>query len=455
MNLHVFREYDIRGVVDKDLTDEFVNKLGKGFGTLVKRKYGKKVSVGGDIRLSTERFRTAIIKGILSTGVDVYDIGRCPTPAQYFSIGHLECDAGVQITGSHNPPDYNGFKMTSKIGSIFGKEIEEIKNIIQDNDFERGSGEAVKFDILTPYIDRIAEDIDLPKRIKIVLDSGNGAAGLVVEKVFDRLNVDASYLFTEPDGLFPNHHPDPTIPENLKDLIQKVQVLDADIGIGFDGDADRIGVVNKAGEIIWGDKLMILYSREVVKNLGNVPIVFDVKCSQSLIEEIEKAGGTPVMWKTGHSLLKQKMKEIKSPLGGEMSGHIFFGDRYLGYDDAIYAAVRTVEIIAKSDKTIEEHLADVKDYVSTPEIRLNIRTDEEKFAIAEKAKQYFSEKHKVNNIDGVRIFFEDGWGLVRASNTQPVIVARFEAQSLQRVEEIKNYVLGKLNEFGEILPDGH
>ena len=453
MNLQVFREYDIRGVVDKDLTDEFVYALGRAFGTLVKRKYGDLVSVGGDIRLSTERFRKLIIDGIISTGLDVYDIGRCPTPAQYFSIIHLKCAAGVQITGSHNPPDYNGFKMTSESGSIFGDEIQEIKNLILENDFESGLGSVKKYDILSPYIERIVDGINLSKRIKVVLDSGNGAAGLVIEEIFDQLNVDSTYLFTEPDGLFPNHHPDPTIPENLKDLVKKVHEIDADIGISFDGDADRIGVVNAKGDIIWGDKLMILYSREVIKELGNVPIVFDVKCSQSLVEEIEKAGGTPVMWKTGHSLLKQKMKEIKSPLGGEMSGHIFFGDRYFGFDDAIYAAVRTVEILANSDKDIQGHLADVKDYVSTPEIRLNIRSDEEKFIIADKAKSYFSEKHKVNDIDGVRIFFDDGWGLVRASNTQPVIVARFEAQSQHRLEEIKNYVLNKLNDFGEILPD--
>ena len=453
MNLQVFREYDIRGVVDKDLTDEFVYALGRAFGTLVKRKYGDLVSVGGDIRLSTERFRKLIIDGIISTGLDVYDIGRCPTPAQYFSIIHLKCAAGVQITGSHNPPDYNGFKMTSESGSIFGDEIQEIKNLILENDFESGLGSVKKYDILSPYIERIVDGINLSKRIKVVLDSGNGAAGLVIEEIFDQLNVDSTYLFTEPDGLFPNHHPDPTIPENLKDLVKKVHEIDADIGISFDGDADRIGVVNAKGDIIWGDKLMILYSREVIKELGNVPIVFDVKCSQSLVEEIEKAGGTPVMWKTGHSLLKQKMKEIKSPLGGEMSGHIFFGDRYFGFDDAIYAAVRTVEILANSDKDIQGHLADVKDYVSTPEIRLNIRSDEEKFIIADKAKSYFSEKHKVNDIDGVRIFFDDGWGLVRASNTQPVIVARFEAQSQHSLEEIKNYVLNKLNDFGEILPD--
>lgn len=448
---HIFREYDIRGVVDKDLTDDIVYSLGLGFGTLVRKKYGRIVSVGGDIRLSTNRFRKLIVKGLMDCGLEVYDLGDCPTPAQYFSMKHLNCDAGIMITGSHNPPDYNGFKMTSKDGSVFGEEIQEIKNIIEKKEYISGKGSLKNIDILTPYIERVVSGINLNKRIKVVLDSGNGAAGLVVERIFDQLDVDVTYLFSKPDGNFPNHHPDPTVPENLATLIQTVKNQKADIGIGFDGDADRIGVIDKAGNIIWGDKLMILYSREVIKNLGNVPIVFDVKCSQALPEEIEKAGGTALMWKTGHSLLKQKMKEINSPLGGEMSGHIFFGDRYYGYDDAIYAALRTVELLSGSNKDIGQMFAEVNPYFSTPEIRLNIKNDEEKFVISRKAKEFFKKKHEIIDIDGVRILFGDGWGLVRASNTQPVIVTRFEARSPQRLEEIKAYVLNELKNFGEII----
>lgn len=450
---HIFREYDIRGVVDKDLSDTIVYSLGLGFGTLVRKKYGKIVSVGGDIRLSTNRFRKLIIRGLMECGLEVFDLGDCPTPAQYFSMKYLNCDAGIMITGSHNPPDYNGFKMTSKNGSVFGEEIQEIKEIIEKKEYINGKGSVKNIDILTPYIDRVITGINLRKKIKVVLDSGNGAAGLVIERIFDQLDIDVTYLFSEPDGNFPNHHPDPTVPGNLTTLIETVKNQNADIGIGFDGDADRIGVIDKTGNIIWGDKLMILYSREVIKSLGNVPIVFDVKCSQALPEEIEKAGGTPLMWKTGHSLLKQKMKEINSPLGGEMSGHIFFGDRYYGYDDAIYAALRTVELLSDSNKDIGQMFSEVNRYFSTPEIRLNTKSDEEKFIISGKAKEFFKKKHEIIDIDGVRILFGDGWGLVRASNTQPVIVTRFEARTPQRLDEIKAYVLNELKKFGEIIDE--
>ena len=296
MKNHIFREYDIRGIVGKDLDDSFAYDLGRAYGTLVKKKYGNIVTVGGDVRHSTADLQKKIISGLASTGMRVIDVGRVPTPAQYFSIHHHNADAGIMITGSHNPPDYNGFKMTSKEGSVFGPEIQELKEIISSGSYEVGNGSTEKYDILPDYIERVLEGMDFSRRKKIVFDSGNGAAGLVVEQVFDALNVDPIYLFSEPDGNFPNHHPDPTVPENLTALIAAVKSHDADLGIGFDGDGDRIGVVDKNGNIIWGDRLMILYARQVINKMGNVPVVFDVKCSQALAEEITKAGGTPIMW---------------------------------------------------------------------------------------------------------------------------------------------------------------
>jgi phosphomannomutase/phosphoglucomutase len=445
---HIFREYDIRGTVGNELTADTAFLLGRGFGTHVKNKYGTRVTVGGDVRISTPMLQKAFIDGLMACGISVIDLGATPTPAQYFSIQHLQADAGVQITGSHNPPEFNGFKMTSKTGSIFGDEITTIKNIIIHETFAEGKGAYVSKDILSPYCQAIVDRCDFKRRLKVVLDAGNGAAALVLQRIFEQLNVDAEYLFAEPDGTFPNHHPDPTVPENLKDLVAKVKESNADMGIGFDGDADRLGVVNPAGDIIWGDKLMILYAREIIARRGNVPIVFDVKCSQSLAEEVAKAGGTPVMWKTGHSLVKQKMKELQSPLGGEMSGHIFFADEYYGYDDALYAAARTIRLMANSNQTIDEMLADITPYQASPEIRLNCSNDEDKFAIVAAAKAYYSATEKVIDVDGVRIIYPDGWALVRASNTQPVIVVRFEAQSAERLAAIREAVLDKLRTFG-------
>lgn len=450
INPYIFREYDIRGVVDKDLTDDAVYLLGKGFGSYFLKHKAKKVSIGGDIRLSTERFRQQLINGLRSTGVDVVDIGPVPTPVQYFSMHHLDVDAGVMITGSHNPPDYNGFKVTMFNAPVYGEMIQEIRRIIEAEDFSLGQGDYKKSDLKETYIEYIKKDIRIERPLKVVLDSGNGAASLVAHKLFKEMGVETVDLFDTPDGHFPNHHPDPTVEDNIQELIKTVRKQGADFGVGYDGDGDRIGVVDEQGHIIWGDRLMIIFGRDVLKNHPGAPIIFEVKCSQALPEMLQKAGGQPVMWRTGHSNLKKKMKELQSPLAGEMSGHLFFADRYFGYDDAIYASARLAELLSKGTKKVSELLADVPEYYSTPEIRAETASDEIKFEIAEKAKKYFSENYEVIDVDGVRIQFGDGWGLVRASNTQPVLVLRFEARTKERMNEIKDLVVNKLKEFGEI-----
>ncbi len=450
INSNIFREYDIRGVVDIDLTDEVVDLLGKGYGTYLKNHNAQKISIGGDVRLSTERFLKVFTKGIRSTGINVINIGQIPTPVQYFSMFHLQVDGGVMITGSHNPPDFNGFKLSLNKSPVYGSEIQELRKIIEKNEFSSGNGSYEEINLIDEYIDDISENIKLNRPIKVVLDSGNGAGALVAHKLFKKMGVETIDLFDTPDGNFPNHHPDPTVVENIQDLIKTVKDNGADIGIGYDGDADRIGVVDENGEIIWGDKLLIIFGREILKTHPGADIIFEVKCSQALPEMIKKFGGNPVMWKTGHSLLKKKMKETGAPLAGEMSGHLFFADRYYGYDDAIYASARLVELLSNTNKKISDLLADIPKYFTTPEIRVETKTDDEKFEIAKKAKEYFSKEYEVIDVDGVRILFSDGWGLVRASNTQPVLVLRFEANTEKRLEELKDIVVEKLKEFGDI-----
>ena len=450
INPYIFREYDIRGVVDKDLTDEVVETLGKGIGTYMRDHDAKKITVGGDVRLSTERFRQALIKGLRATGVDVVDLGPVPTPVQYFSMYVLDVDGGVMITGSHNPPEFNGFKITMHKAPVFGAMIQDIKAIIEKGQFTAGSGSYEKVELNDRYIEHVKNNITIHRPLKVVLDSGNGAASLVAHKLFKQLGAETIDLFDTPDGRFPNHHPDPTVVDNIQELIKTVRESGADFGVGYDGDGDRIGVVDEKGEIIWGDRLMIIFSRDILQQHPGAPIIFEVKCSQALPEMIEKFGGKPIMWRTGHSNLKKKMKETGAPLAGEMSGHLFFADRYFGYDDAIYASARMAELVSKSNKKVSQLLDDVPQYFATPEIRAEVASDEQKFRIAEKAKEYFSKNYEVIDVDGVRIQFGDGWGLVRASNTQPVLVLRFEAKTEQRLEEIKNLVVGKLKEFGDI-----
>jgi phosphomannomutase/phosphoglucomutase len=445
INPQIFREYDIRGVVDKDLTPDVVRKLGQGFGTRMTQLGRRELIVGRDGRLSSKAFEEALIEGLISTGCHVVNIGLCPTPAYYFSIFHLEKDGGIMVTGSHNPPEFNGFKVSVGKSTIFGEEIQNLKRLIEGGEFVAGEGKLSKEKILPPYHDYIKKNIRIGKRVKVVIDAGNGTAGVVAGPLLRDLGCELDELYCDVDGRFPNHFPDPTIPENLKDLIDRVRRDRADVGIGYDGDADRIGVVDDQGNIIWGDQLMILFSREILKDKKGATFVAEVKCSQNLFNDIEKHGGKVIMWKAGHSLIKEKMREEKAVLGGEMSGHIFFADRYFGYDDAIYASCRLIELLSKTDKKLSQLLSDLPKTLITPEIRVDC-ADEIKFIVVETIKEALRNDYPIIDVDGVRVKFEDGWGLVRASNTQPALVLRFEALTQNRLNEIKDLVEKKVQE---------
>ena len=449
MQSYIFREYDIRGVVDRDLTDDVVRDIGRGFGTYLLRHGGKSMSLGGDVRLSTERFRALIIEGALSVGLDVVDIGTVPTPVLYYSLYVLPVDGSLMITGSHNPPDMNGFKLNLGKDSVYGEEIQKIREIIQNDDFEAGSGSVSSADIMEQYKDAVRERIKLERPLKVVADCGNGCGSLVAVDILSSLGCEVIPLFCDPDGTFPNHHPDPTVLEYITDLIAAVKEHGADIGIGYDGDADRVGVVDENGDVVFADKMLALLAREVLAE-GPAEIIFDVKCSQALVEDIEAHGGTPVMWRTGHSHLKKKLSDSGAPLGGEMSGHMVLASGYYNIDDAVYASCRILQMLSRSEQTLSEMVATLPKYYSTPEIRGEISDDATKFAMVEKAVKYFTANYDVIDVDGVRILFGDGWGLVRASNTQPVIVMRFEARTEERLAEIQEIVTSKLREFGDI-----
>jgi len=451
LNQYIFREYDIRGKVSDDFPPEVVEALGKGFGTYIKRGGGQEIALSGDIRLTTPDLMEQFKTGVLSTGVDVIKIGILPTPANYYSMFSLGVAGAVQITGSHNPPEFNGFKLSRDKKAVFGEAIQEIRVIIEKEDYETGEGTEASYDILTKYKRMIASKIDIKKPMKVVMDCGNAAGAICAPEIFKNLNVDLTELYCDVDGTFPNHHPDPTIKENLADLIDLVKQGSYDIGLAFDGDADRVGVVDETGDIVWADQLIALFLPEVVQEGDE--ILYDVKCSQALEEMIVKYGGKPVMWKTGHSLIKQRMSELNCKLGGEMSGHIFFADDYFGYDDAIYVAARIVQTLSRTDQKLSELKAELPKYYSTPEMRLEAESDEEKFRIAKEAVSYFTENYDCSTVDGVRIKFGDGWGLVRSSNTQPVIVCRFEANTEKRMEEIQSIVMNKLQEIGKLTVD--
>ena len=453
VNKYIFREYDIRGKVIDDFPPKIVVQLGKGFGTFVNRNGFHEIALSGDIRLTTPQLMDDFKKGVLSTGVDVINLGILPTPANYYSMFKLEVGGAVQITGSHNPPEFNGFKMSLDRKAVYGKSIQVLRQYIDSNDFDIGEGNEIKYDIKSDYKSMIIEKINIERPMKVVMDCGNAAGAINAPDIFKSLNLELKELYCDPDGTFPNHHPDPTVEENLKDLIGIMKLGNHDIGIAFDGDADRIGVVDETGDIIWADQLMALFLPEVIQN-GDT-ILFDVKCSQALEDMIIKFGGKPVMWKTGHSLIKQKMNELGCKLGGEMSGHIFFADDYYGYDDAIYVAARIVQTLSRTDKKLSELKEELPKYYSTPEMRLACESDEEKFRISNEAINFFQDNYDCITIDGVRIKFGDGWGLVRSSNTQPVIVCRFEANSLERMEELKHLVLNKLQTMGNIKLDDH
>jgi phosphomannomutase/phosphoglucomutase len=446
VNADIYREYDIRGVVGRDLTSEVVELLGKGYGTYVKGKQVHKVSVGYDARLSSPAFAEALTRGIVSTGVDVVQIGMVATPTLYFSFYHLDVGGGVMITGSHNPPEFNGFKLGVGKATIYGDEIQAVRQIIEGGAFAEGQATVTEQDVGGAYADTIVRRIGaIARPLHVVVDAGNGMGGVYGPRILREIGAEVTELYCEVDGRFPNHHPDPTVPEYLADLVAKVQETGVELGIAWDGDADRIGAVDVRGRIVWGDQLMMLFSREVLAVHPGAPIIFDVKCSQGLVEEIERLGGDPVMYRTGHSLIKNKMKEDHAPLAGEMSGHLFFADEYFGYDDALYAAARFVRLLAAQQKPLSELVDELPQYFATPEMRVEC-PEERKAAIVEEMVSYFQARCEVNTIDGARILLGDGWGLIRASNTQPVLVLRFEARTPERLKEIKGIVLHKLQE---------
>jgi len=448
MNPGIFREYDIRGVAGEDITDNDVLNLGKGIGTYLLNHGSKRLTLGRDCRVTSDAYANLFIKGLMSTGCEVINIGICPTPVLYFSIRHFESEGGVMITASHNPPEYNGFKMCKGIDSIHGDQIQKIREIIEAGDFAEGSGSVSDADALTPYKDYITNNINISKPVRVGIDAGNGTGGVVAVPVLKQLGCEVHDIYCDMDGNFPNHEADPTVVENQQDLIALVKDKGLDLGIGYDGDGDRIGVVDNNGDMVFGDQLMIIFSREILTRKPGAAFISEVKCSKTMYDDIEKNGGRAIMWKTGHSLIKEKMKIEKAELAGEMSGHMFFKDRYLGYDDALYASCRLLEIIAITGKTISELLADVPKTFSTPEIRVDC-ADDIKFEVVRMATESFRKLYDVIDIDGARIVFDDGWGLVRASNTQPALVLRFEALSEDRLKEIRSIVEMEIEKIKE------
>lgn len=439
MNPEMFREYDIRGITGKDMTEDDVVLIGKGIGTFLQKQGNRKITVGRDCRETSDSYSDKLIQGLTSTGCDVVDIGVCSTPVAYFSIRHLKKEGNVMVTASHNPREYNGFKICSGYDSVYGKQIKEILHIIEEKKFQEGEGIIETYDILSPYIDFVIKNINLTKPLKVGIDAGNGTAGITALPILKGLGCQVFDLYCDMDGRFPNHEADPTVLKNMEDLIALVREKKLDIGIGYDGDGDRVGVVDEKGNIVFGDKLMIIFAREILSRKPGSTFISEVKCSKTMYDDIEKHGGRAIMWKTGHSLIKQKMKEEKAELAGEMSGHMFFADRYFGYDDAVYASCRLLEIIADTGKTISDLLSDVPKTYTTPEIRVEC-PDDKKFDVVQKVTEYFRERYDVIDIDGARVLFDDGWGLVRASNTQPALVLRFEAMSEERLKEIRDLV---------------
>lgn len=446
MDTNIFREYDIRGIVGTHLTDEAVAVLGRAIGTFFRQNGAKRIAIGYDARESSPRFCELLTTGFNAVGCDVVLIGMVPTPVLYHTVFTRDVDGGVMITGSHNPPDHNGFKICLGKAALFGSQIQQIKDIAFSGAFMSGEGTTESIEVLDEYCRDIVSRITLgDRKIKAVVDAGNGMGGVTAVPVFEALGVEMVKLYTEPDSTFPNHHPDPTVEENLADTIAKVLETKADLGIAFDGDGDRIGVVDERGRIIWGDELMVLFSRGILETRPGATIIAEVKCSQALFDDIAAHGGNPIMWKAGHSLIKAKMKETNAALAGEMSGHIFFADRFYGFDDATYAACRVLEILSKTDKPLSELLADLPPTFSTPELRVDC-PDEAKFDVVTRVAKHFTATHKVITIDGARILFEHGWGLVRASNTQAILVLRFEADSEEHLAEIRSIVEAKVTD---------
>lgn len=457
----IFREYDIRGIVGQDLTPELAELIGKAFGTTLRRKNLHRIAVGQDGRESSPILYDRLVRGITSTGIGVTNVGVCPTPLVYFALFQLPIDGGAMITASHNPAEYNGFKLCIGKESLYGEDLQKIRRLIEARDFETVPVDQVhapvqSVEIIPQYLDFLKQhfkSVDA-RGIKVVVDSGNAMGALVGPQALKAMGCEVIELFSELDSRFPNHHPDPTVPENLKDLIETVRSRRADLGIAYDGDADRLGAVDERGKIMWGDQLLILFAREILRRQPGAMILSEVKASQIFYDDVLKRGGRTLMWKAGHSLIKSKMKEVGAALAGEMSGHIFFADRYFGYDDAVYAGCRLIEILAEKRQPLSGLLSDLPKMSSTPEIRKDC-PDDKKFAVVERLKERFEALRShpspdampirdLITLDGVRVVFEDGWGLVRASNTQPALVLRFEAKTPVQMDKIRRFVEGEL-----------
>jgi len=452
---HIFREYDIRGLHATELTDAVADAVGRAFATRIRAESGKRVALGQDVRPSSERLARAAERGMLAAGLAVERVGVVPTPALYYAVASRGLDGGMMITGSHNPPDFNGFKMTKQKLPLYGAEILEMRRAIEAGELATGPGTWTEKPILDSYREMLRTRCASPKGLQVVMDCGNGCAGTVVPQVFERMGHTVIPLYAELDGRFPNHLPDPTVPALLVDLQKKVKETGAELGIGFDGDADRIGAVTASGRIVWGDQLLALFARDVLTRVPGATVIFDVKCSQALSEDIAAHGGKPLMWKTGHSLLKKKLAETGAPLAGEMSGHMFFSEGFFGFDDALFAAGRLLRYVAGTGRTLEQLAASLPQYFSTPETRLAC-PEERKFQVPEALKAEFAGRFRIVDIDGIRVEFGDGWGLVRASNTQPVLVVRFEAKSEARLAEIRDTMMAALRKLGvEDAPVAH
>jgi phosphomannomutase/phosphoglucomutase len=440
MDPNIFREYDIRGIVGPQLTTDVVARLGLAIGTFFRRNGARRIAVGYDARESSPLFCELLTRSFNQTGCDAVLVGMVPTPVLYHTAFTRHVDGGVMITGSHNPPDHNGFKICLGTSTLFGSQISEIRDIAVGGEFETGEGTTETLSVLDAYCSDIVSRTRMgSRRLKAVVDAGNGMGGVTAVPVYRELGINLVGLFTDPDSTFPNHHPDPTVEENLVDVIKAVKEHNADVGIAFDGDGDRIGVVDETGRIIWGDELMVLFSREILAAAPGATIIAEVKCSQNLFDDIAAHGGTPIMWKAGHSLIKAKMKETGAALAGEMSGHIFFADRFYGFDDATYAGVRLLEILSNTEKPLSALLGELPQTFSTPELRVEC-PDDAKFHVVAQIADHFARDHQVITIDGARIIFDHGWGLVRASNTQAILVLRFEADTPEHLADIQQIV---------------
>jgi phosphomannomutase/phosphoglucomutase len=426
-----------------------VRRLGLAVAATLAREKIHEAVVGRDVRPSSDPFFEALSDGLTRGGVSVIDIGVVPTPVFYFAARKWDIRGGVMITASHNPTEFNGFKVLRGEGTIYGADILELRDLALGDLPEPGGGSIARREAASEYVEHVSANVALGRSVSFAVDGGNGTAGLVAGDLFAKLGVKPLELFMEPDGTFPNHHPDPTVPGNLAALRAAVLSNKLELGIAFDGDSDRIGVIDDRGEILWGDRLLALFARGVLREHPGATIIFEVKCSESLIEDIAKHGGKPLMWKAGHSLIKQKMRETGALLAGEMSGHIFFADRYYGYDDALYAACRLLEILSRESKPLSSLLSDLTRYETTPEIRIACE-DERKFDVVRRVRDHFKKTHDVIDVDGARVKFEGGWGLVRASNTQPVLVLRFEASTTERLAAIKREIAAVLGRFVDV-----